>query len=148
MTKEKIEVAGDDFREGLTAVISVKVMEPQFEGQTKTKLGNSEVAGAVDRIVGEMLTNYLEEHPNEARIIVSKVVLAAKARIAARKAREMVQRKTVLGSHSLPESWPTVLRPTPHSARSFWLKETLRAVPPSKVAIAVFRLFCPCAARF
>ena len=102
LTKEKIEVAGDDFREGLTAVISVKVMEPQFEGQTKTKLGNSEVAGAVYRIVGEMLTNYLEEHPNEARIIVSKVVLAAKARIAARKAREMVQRKTVLGSHSLP----------------------------------------------
>ncbi|MBM3433871.1 MAG: DNA topoisomerase (ATP-hydrolyzing) subunit B [Bacteroidetes bacterium] len=102
LTKEKVEVAGDDFREGLTAVISVKVMEPQFEGQTKTKLGNSEVSGAVDRIVGEMLTNYLEEHPNEARIIVSKVVLAAKARIAARKAREMVQRKTVLGSHSLP----------------------------------------------
>ena len=102
LTKEKVEVAGDDFREGLTAVISVKVMEPQFEGQTKTKLGNSEVSGAVDRIVGEMLTNYLEEHPNEARIIVSKVVLAAKARIAARKAREMVQRKTVLGSNSLP----------------------------------------------
>jgi DNA gyrase subunit B len=102
LTKEKVEVAGDDFREGLTAVINVKVMEPQFEGQTKTKLGNSEVSGAVDRIVGEMLTNYLEEHPNEARIIVSKVVLAAKARIAARKAREMVQRKTVLGSHSLP----------------------------------------------
>lgn len=102
LIKEKVEVAGDDFREGLTAVISVKVMEPQFEGQTKTKLGNSEVSGAVDRIVGEMLTNYLEEHPNEARIIVSKVVLAAKARIAARKAREMVQRKTVLGSNSLP----------------------------------------------
>ena len=102
LTKEKVEVAGDDFREGLTAVISVKVMEPQFEGQTKTKLGNSEVSGAVDRIVGEMLTNYLEEHHNEARVIVSKVVLAAKARIAARKAREMVQRKTVLGSNSLP----------------------------------------------
>jgi DNA gyrase subunit B len=102
LTKEKVEVAGDDFREGLTAVISVKVMEPQFEGQTKTKLGNSEVSGAVDRIVGEMLTNYLEEHPNEARIIVQKVVLAAKARIAARKAREMVQRKTVLGGNSLP----------------------------------------------
>jgi len=102
LTKEKVEVAGDDFREGLTAVISVKVMEPQFEGQTKTKLGNSEVSGAVDRLVGEMLTNYLEEHPNEARTIVSKVVLAAKARIAARKAREMVQRKTVLGSNSLP----------------------------------------------
>lgn len=102
LTKEKVEVAGDDFREGLTAVISVKVMEPQFEGQTKTKLGNSEVSGAVDRIVGEMLTNYLEEHPNEARTIVQKVVLAAKARIAARKAREMVQRKTVLGGNSLP----------------------------------------------
>lgn len=102
LTKEKVEVAGDDFREGMTAVISVKVMEPQFEGQTKTKLGNSEVAGAVDRIVGEMLSNYLEEHPNEARIIVQKVVLAAKARIAARKAREMVQRKTVLGGSSLP----------------------------------------------
>ena len=102
LTKEKVEVAGDDFREGLSAVISVKVMEPQFEGQTKTKLGNSEVSGAVDRLVGEMLTNYLEEHPNEARTIVQKVVLAAKARIAARKAREMVQRKTVLGGNSLP----------------------------------------------
>ena len=77
-------------------------MEPQFEGQTKTKLGNSEVSGAVDRIVGEMLTNYLEEHPNEARTIVQKVVLAAKARVAARKAREMVQRKSVLSGNSLP----------------------------------------------
>jgi DNA gyrase subunit B len=102
LTKEKVEVAGDDFREGLTAVISVKVMEPQFEGQTKTKLGNKEVAGAVDRLVGLMLTNYLEENPNEARIIVQKVILAAKARVAAKKAREMVQRKTVLGSSSLP----------------------------------------------
>ena len=100
--KKEDRLTGDDVREGLTAIISVKVQEPQFEGQTKTKLGNSEVSGAVDRIVGEMLTNYLEEHPNEARIIVSKVVLAAKARIAARKAREMVQRKTVLGSNSLP----------------------------------------------
>ena len=102
LVKEKVEVAGDDFREGLSAVISVKVMEPQFEGQTKTKLGNSEVSGAVDRIVGEMLTNYLEEHPNEARTIVQKVVLAAKARVAARKAREMVQRKSVLSGNSLP----------------------------------------------
>jgi DNA gyrase subunit B len=76
--KEKVEVTGDDFREGLTAVISVKVMEPQFEGQTKTKLGNSEVSGAVDKIVGEMLTNFLEENPNEAKQIVQKVVLAAK----------------------------------------------------------------------
>lgn len=100
--KEKVEVTGDDFREGLTAVISVKVMEPQFEGQTKTKLGNSEVSGAVDKIVGEMLTNFLEEHPNEAKQIVQKVVLAAKARQAAKKAREMVQRKSPMGGSGLP----------------------------------------------
>ena len=100
--KEKVEVTGDDFREGLTAVISVKVMEPQFEGQTKTKLGNSEVAGAVDKIVGEMLSNFLEEHPNEAKIIVQKVVLAAKARQAAKKARELVQRKSPMGGSGLP----------------------------------------------
>lgn len=100
--KEKVEVTGDDFREGLTAIISVKVMEPQFEGQTKTKLGNSEVSGAVDKIVGEMLTNFLEEHPNEAKQIVQKVVLAAKARQAAKKARELVQRKSPLGGAGLP----------------------------------------------
>lgn len=100
--KEKVEITGDDFREGLTAVISVKVMEPQFEGQTKTKLGNSEVSGAVDKIVGEMLTNFLEEHPTEAKIIVEKVVLAAKARQAAKKAREMVQRKSPMGGAGLP----------------------------------------------
>lgn len=102
LTKEKIEISGDDFREGLTAVISVKVMEPQFEGQTKTKLGNSEVAGAVDQLVGEMLTNYLEENPNQAKGIVQKVIIAARARIAARKAREMVQRKNVLTGTGLP----------------------------------------------
>ncbi len=100
--KEKVEITGDDFREGLTAVVSVKVMEPQFEGQTKTKLGNSEVTGAVDKIVGEMLTNFLEENPNEAKIIVQKVVLAAKARQAAKKAREMVQRKSPMGGSGLP----------------------------------------------
>lgn len=100
--KEKVEVTGDDFREGLTAVVSVKVMEPQFEGQTKTKLGNSEVSGAVDKIVGEMLTNFLEENPNEAKQIVQKVVLAAKARQAAKKAREMVQRKSPMGGSGLP----------------------------------------------
>ncbi len=100
--KEKVEVTGDDFREGLTAVISVKVMEPQFEGQTKTKLGNSEVSGAVDKIVGEMLTNFLEENPAEAKQIVQKVVLAAKARQAAKKAREMVQRKSPMGGSGLP----------------------------------------------
>ncbi len=102
LEKAKVEINGDDFREGLTAVISVKVAEPQFEGQTKTKLGNSEVMGAVDIAVGEMLNNYLEENPREAKLIVSKVILAALARIAARKAREMVQRKNVLSGTGLP----------------------------------------------
>ncbi|WP_259016823.1 DNA topoisomerase (ATP-hydrolyzing) subunit B [Emticicia fluvialis] len=102
LAKEKIEISGDDFREGLTAIISVKVQEPQFEGQTKTKLGNSEVTSAVSSCVAEMLENYLEEHPKEARMIVDKVLLAAKARIAARKAREMVQRKNVLVGTGLP----------------------------------------------
>jgi DNA gyrase subunit B len=98
----KVEISGDDFREGLTAVISVKVAEPQFEGQTKTKLGNSEVMGAVDVAVGEILNEYLEENPKEAKTIVQKVVIAAQARAAARKAREMVQRKNVMGGSGLP----------------------------------------------
>jgi len=102
LSKLKFEINGDDFREGLTAVISVKVAEPQFEGQTKTKLGNSEVAGAVDQAVNEMLTYYLEEHPREAKTIVNKVILAATARHAARKARELVQRKSVLTNTGLP----------------------------------------------
>lgn len=102
LSKLKFDISGDDFREGLTAVISVKVMEPQFEGQTKTKLGNPEVRGAVDQAVGEMLSNYLEEHPREAKMIVDKVILAAQARHAARKAREMVQRKNVLSGSGLP----------------------------------------------
>src|SRR5688572_16593831 len=102
LEKAKVEITGDDFREGLTAVISVKVQEPQFEGQTKTKLGNSEVMGAVDMAVGEMLNQFLEENPREARIIIQKVVLAAQARYAARKAREMVQRKSVLTGSGLP----------------------------------------------
>ena len=100
--KAKIEIAGEDFREGLSAVISIKVAEPQFEGQTKTKLGNSEVAGAVQQAVGEALTNYLEEHPKEAKLICDKVVLAATARIAARKARESVQRKNPMTGGGLP----------------------------------------------
>ncbi len=100
--KLKFDVTGEDFREGLTAVISVKVPEPQFEGQTKTKLGNSEVTGVVNTAVGEAITNYLEENPREAKTIIGKVILAATARHAARKAREMVQRKSVLGSNSLP----------------------------------------------
>ncbi|MGY3054088.1 DNA gyrase subunit B [Pedobacter sp. UYEF25] len=98
----KMEITGDDFREGLTAVVSVKVQEPQFEGQTKTKLGNSEVSGAVDIAVGEALGAYLEENPKEARMIIGKVILAATARAAARKAREMVQRKSVMGGSGLP----------------------------------------------
>ena len=102
LAKEKVEIEGDDFREGLTAVVSVKVQEPQFEGQTKTKLGNREVSAPVSQSVSEMLSNYLEEHPNEARVIVQKVILAAKARQAARKAREMVQRKSVLTGGGLP----------------------------------------------
>lgn len=102
LEKAKVDISGDDFREGLTAVISVKVAEPQFEGQTKTKLGNSDVMGAVDQAVGEMLQVYLEEHPREAKQIVNKVILAAQARIAARKAREMVQRKNVLTGTGLP----------------------------------------------
>ncbi len=100
--KAKIEIAPEDFREGLTAVISIKVAEPQFEGQTKTKLGNSEVSGAVQQAVGEALSNYLEEHPKEAKQICEKVVLAATARIAARKARESVQRKSVMSGGGLP----------------------------------------------
>ena len=100
--KAKIEISGEDFREGITAVISVKVAEPQFEGQTKTKLGNSEVAGAVQQAVGEALTYYLEEHPNEAKKICEKVILAATARIAARKARENVQRKNPMTGGGLP----------------------------------------------
>ena len=102
LEKAKVDISGDDFREGLTAIISVKVGEPQFEGQTKTKLGNSDVMGAVDQAVGEMLQVYLEENPKEARQIVNKVILAAQARIAARKAREMVQRKNVLTGTGLP----------------------------------------------
>ncbi len=102
LDKLKFDISGDDFREGLTAIISVKVAEPQFEGQTKTKLGNRDVTSAVSQAVSEMLENYLEEHPNEAKIIVQKVILAAQARHAARKAREMVQRKSVMSGGGLP----------------------------------------------
>lgn len=102
LDKLKFEISGDDFREGLTAIVSVKVAEPQFEGQTKTKLGNREVSSAVSQSVSEMLQNYLEENPNDAKIIVDKVILAAQARHAARKAREMVQRKTVMSGGGLP----------------------------------------------
>ena len=102
LDKLKFDISADDFREGLTAVVSVKVAEPQFQGQTKTKLGNAEVSAPVSQAVSDMLQDYLEEHPNDARIIVNKVILAAQARHAARKAREMVQRKTVMSGSGLP----------------------------------------------
>jgi DNA gyrase subunit B len=100
--KAKVEIEGDDFREGLSAIISVKVPEPQFEGQTKTKLGNSDVSGVVETTVGRVLQAFLEENPKEAKNIISKVILAAQARVAAKKARELVQRKTVLSGGGLP----------------------------------------------
>ena len=102
LSKLKFDISGDDFREGLTAIVSVKVQEPQFEGQTKTKLGNREVSSAVSQAVSEMLTDYLEENPDDAKVIVQKVILAAQARHAATKAREMVQRKTVMSIGGLP----------------------------------------------
>jgi len=119
LDKVKIEVAGDDFREGLTAIISVKVAEPQFEGQTKTKLGNREVSAAVSQAVSEMLTNYLEENPNEAKRIIQKVILAAQARHAARKAREMVQRKTVMSLGGLPGKLSDCSETDPEKAEIF-----------------------------
>jgi DNA gyrase subunit B len=115
----KFEIAGDDFREGLTAVISVKVAEPQFEGQTKTKLGNNEVMGAVDQAVGDMLVNYLEENPKEAKKIVEKVILAANARHAARKAREMVQRKGAMSGVGLPGKLSDCSESDPHKCELF-----------------------------
>ena len=102
LEKAKVEIEGEDFREGLSAVLSIKVQEPQFEGQTKTKLGNSEVAGAVQQAVGEALSNYLEEHPKESKQIIEKVIIAAQARVAARKARENVQRKNPMSGSGLP----------------------------------------------
>ena len=134
--KAKIEIAGEDFREGLTAVISIKVAEPQFEGQTKTKLGNSEVAGAVQQAVGEALSNYLEEHPKEAKLICDKVVLAATARIAARKARESVA------------NWPTAQTKTPRPARFSSSRVTRLVVLPSRDVTVTSRLSCPCVVRF
>jgi DNA gyrase subunit B len=119
LEKVKVEINGDDFREGLTAVISIKVQEPQFEGQTKTKLGNNEVIGAVDIAVSEILGNFLEEHPKEAKLIVEKVILAATARQAARKAREMVQRKSPLSGGGLPGKLADCSDKDPHKCEIF-----------------------------
>ena len=119
LDKLKFEISGDDFREGLTAIVSVKVAEPQFEGQTKTKLGNREVTAAVSQAVSEMLENYLEEHPNDAKTIVQKVILAAQARHAAKKAREMVQRKTVMSGGGLPGKLSDCASQDPHECEVF-----------------------------
>jgi DNA gyrase subunit B len=119
LSKVKFEISGDDFREGLTAVISVKVQEPQFEGQTKTKLGNNEAIGAVDQAVSEALDNYLEEHPKQARAIIDKVILAATARHAARKARELVQRKSVMSGSGLPGKLADCASGDPHACELF-----------------------------
>lgn len=119
LSKLKIEINGDDFREGLTAVVSVKVQEPQFEGQTKTKLGNNEAMGAVDQAISEALNNYLEEHPKHAKMIVDKVILAATARHAARKARELVQRKNVMTGTGLPGKLADCASGDPHLSELF-----------------------------
>jgi DNA gyrase subunit B len=119
LSKLKFEISGDDFREGLTAIISVKVQEPQFEGQTKTKLGNSDISIVVDQAVSEVLRNYLEEHPKDARTIVNKVILAATARHAARKARELIQKKNVLGGAGLPGKLADCSERNPKEAELF-----------------------------
>ena len=128
LSKLKFEIDAADFREGLTAVISVKVAEPQFEGQTKTKLGNSEVTGAVSKAVSEALEIYLEENPKDAKQIVEKVILAATARHAARKARELVQRKTVMSGAGLPGKLADCSNRNPEMCELFLWRETLRAV--------------------
>ena len=142
LAKEKVTISGDDFREGLTAIISVKVMEPQFEGQTKTKLGNSEVMGAVDQLVGAMLNNYLEENPKDAKTLVQKVILAAKARQAASKAREMIQRKSVLSSTSLPGKLSDCSETDPAKCEIYLVEGDSAGVRQNKEEIEIFKLFC------
>jgi DNA gyrase subunit B len=141
LTKLKFDIAGDDFREGLTAIISVKVGEPQFEGQTKTKLGNREVSAAVSQSVSEMLENYLEENPNDAKTIVQKVILAAQARHAANKARDMVQRKTVMSIGGLPGKLSDCSEQDPAICEVFLVREIRRVVQQNKVEIENSKLF-------
>ena len=147
LEKVKVEISGDDFREGLTAVISVKVMEPQFEGQTKTKLGNNEVMGAVDMAVGEALSNYLEENPKQARAIVDKVILAATARHAARKAREMVQRKTPLSGSSLPGKLADCSLRNPEECEIFLVEGDSAGGSANRDATGCSRPYSPCEAN-
>jgi DNA gyrase subunit B len=147
LDKLKIEISGDDFREGLTAVISIKVAEPQFEGQTKTKLGNNEVMGSVDMAVGEALGNYLEENPKAARIIVEKVILAATARHAARKAREMVQRKSPLSGGGLPGKLADCADKDPEKCE-LYLVEGDSAGGTAKDEAVSFKPFYHCVVKF
>lgn len=142
--KVKVEVSGDDFREGLTAVISVKVLEPQFEGQTKTKLGNSEVAGAVSSAVSEALRYYLEEHPKQAKTIVEKVALAAQARHAAYNARNKILRKSPLAGGGLPVSSPIAPPVMPRIVSSSSSRVILQVEPQSRVATELSRPFFLC----
>ena len=148
LNKLKFEINGDDFREGLTAIISVKVAEPQFEGQTKTKLGNTEVGTAVAQAVSTVLANYLEEHPKDARAIVDKVILAATARHAARKARELVQRKTVLSGSGLPGKLADCSDNNAENCEIFLVEGDSAGVRPNKDGIVVFRLYCLCAEKY
>lgn len=148
LEKAKVEISGDDFREGLTAVISIKVAEPQFEGQTKTKLGNNEVMGAVDQAVGEALSYYLEEHPKESKMIVDKVILAAQARVAARKARESVQRKSPMSGGGMPANWPTAPARTPKNVNYSSSRVTPPAVLPNKDVTVLSKPSSRSAVRF
>ena len=141
LDKLKFDIAGDDFREGLTAIVSVKVGEPQFEGQTKTKLGNREVSAAVSQSVSEMLENYLEEHPNDAKLIVQKVILAAQARHAARKAREMVQRKTVMSMVGCQVNSLIALSKIQQFVKFFLSRVILREELPNKAGIVISRQY-------
>lgn len=146
--KAKVTIEGDDFREGLSAIISVKVPEPQFEGQTKTKLGNNEVAGIVNTTVARSLEAFLEENPKEAKNIIQKVILAAQARAAAKKAREMVQRKSVLSGGGLPGKLADCSERDPEKCELFLVEETQPVVRPSRAATGASRLFCHYAVRF
>jgi len=144
---EKIVLTGEDFREGLTAILSVKVAEPQFEGQTKTKLGNGEVKGIVDKTVYEGILDFLEQNPSIGRRIIEKALLAARSRSAARKARELIRRKSALGGSSLPGNCLTVQIETPFFVSSTWLRETPPEDQQSKEETEEHRPFSPFAEK-
>lgn len=148
LKNSNFEISGEDFREGLSAVISVKVPEPQFEGQTKTKLGNSEVAGVVESAVGEALNIYLEENPKQARVVIDKVILAATPRHAARKARELVQRKNVLTGSGLPGKLADCSEKNPAMCEIYLVKGIRQVVPQNKEEIDFFKLYSHLEVKF